>query len=155
MGVILRIPLESDWTAIHEAADASAPWADNTEWLERRKQFLGFPRRHYVAENTETHRVIGYGAIEGEETQGKFRIFVVMSPDLLSTVGEQIYRRLKADLLDLNAEIVWAREESRDRLLDFFGKQGIQEKHRFHDNEMEIVVMEKVLRNETRESETR
>lgn len=147
MSIVLRIPLEVDWAAILESANVSAPWADNTEWFERRKQFAGFPRRHYVAEDTETHRVIGYGAIEGEETQGKFRIFVVMSADLLPTAGEQMYRQLEMDLLDLNAEIVWAREESRDSLLNFFSEHGIHEKRRFNHNAMEIVVMEKILRD--------
>jgi hypothetical protein len=153
MSIILRNPLESDWEAILEAANTSAPWADNTEWFERRKAFAGFPRRHYVAEDTKTQRVIGYGGVEGEETEGKFRIFVVMNANLLATVGAQIYRQLETDLDDLKAKLVWAREESKDPLVDFFRRQGILEKHRFHHNELEIVVMEKILHNETLESE--
>jgi L-amino acid N-acyltransferase YncA len=151
MTVILRAPLESDWDAILEAANASAPWADNSEWFERRKAFVDFSRRHYVVENIESDRVIGYGAIEGEKTQGKFRIFVVMSPDLLPTIGEQMYRQLEMDLLDLNAEIVWAREAARDPLLVFFRDHGFNETLRFHHDQMEIVVMEKTVYNITQE----
>jgi hypothetical protein len=153
MSIILRHPLGSDWAAILEVANLSAPWADNTEWLERRKTFAGYLRHHYVAVETDLDRVIGYGAIEGEQTQGRFRIFVVTRPELLPTVGDQIYRQLDLDLSELNAEVAWAREESRDPLIDFFREHGIHETARFHHDEREIVIMEKTMHESTQERE--
>ena len=81
----------------------------------------GYRRRHYVAEDTTTGNVIGYGAVEGGQEPGYFRLYIVMAPDLLTSgIGDLIYAQLMADLTTLHATVLWAREfTSNSALLTF------------------------------------
>lgn len=153
MRVVLRTPVETDWPAVLEAANASLPWAanGNQEWLRNRQAFdrTGRVRRHYVAEDEATAGVIGYGGVEELLTPGTFRIFVVMSPDLLvSGVGDLIYDRLSRDLSELNATAAVAQEEARDLAVTSFLKtRGFRETARFTASDgTEIVRLEFRLR---------
>jgi len=88
----LRAPSDDDWTGILAAANAARPGdrTQNEEWVEHRRAFDegSVPRRHYVAEDASSGEVIPYGAIEGTSRPGSFRLFLVMDPALLPTVGE-------------------------------------------------------------------
>lgn len=135
MGIVrLRIPGDEDWTAILAQADAALPWdaAGNREWLENRKQFSG-RRRHYVAEESSSGNIIGYGAIEEGPDPGSFRVFVVMDRANLATeTGALIYERLSADLRTLDATGIWAREYAEDTdVLAFFIARGFVQRDRF------------------------
>ncbi len=152
MQIKLRKAVETDWPAIREVANAASPWSprESQEWLSNRLRFdqTGYTRRHYVALDTTTGNVIGYGAVEGGQEAGRYRIFVVMSPDLLTTVGDLIYNQLLTDLSTLHARAIWAREYARDTaLLDFLARYGFHETQRFplQGSGEEAVVMERKL----------
>lgn len=151
MQIKLRKAVETDWPAILEVVNAALPWTprDNQEWLSNRMRFdqTGYVRRHYVALNTAKGNVIGYGAVEGEQEPGRYRIFVVMSLDLLTSgAGDLLYDQLMADLSILHASSVWMREYARaDALLGFLSRHGFSETRRFSlpGSGAEVVVMEK------------
>ena len=152
MNGTLRAPLESDWPAILNVAHAAAPWAGdkNLEWLHNRRQFddKAWRRRHYVIEDGATQQVIGYGGVEEGPRPGIFRVFVVLSPERLTGgLGQYLYDHLRADLGELGADRVWAREEGRDTaLLIFFTQQQFVETSRATlPDGMEVVFMEHPL----------
>src|SRR5712692_8556619 len=95
----------------------------NQEWLRNRKAFdrTGRVRRHYVVEETTTPSVVGYGGVEELATPDTYRIFLVMSPDLLaSDVGDLLYDRLTRDLREMNASAAVAQEKACDLALARF-----------------------------------
>ena len=145
----LRQPGDNDWPAILAAAVAALPWAHeaNLQWLQNRQRFdeSRGVRRHYVAEDASSQKVIGYGAIESDAEPGSFRVFIVTAPELLATTGEQLYDRLLMDLQEVGATKIWAREEARDTsLLDFFRARGLAEAERFTSKDgLEIVRVER------------
>jgi hypothetical protein len=151
MKIELREPQSKDWPAILAAANASLPWQTdgNQQWLQFRMQFdsVKFPRRHYVAVDSSSGKIVGYGSIEGGETPGRFRVFVVMDAQLLADVGEIIYQRLRNDLSELNAEHAWVREEVRDvKLLAFFENHGFMRSNQYRTpGGLEIVLLEQKL----------
>lgn len=145
MSIQLRTPTDSDWTAILGLAQAAVPWdeAGNREWLENRKRFVN-RRRHYLAEDSESRMVIGYGGIEEGPEPGLFRMFVVMDARrLLSEPGEVIYEQLAADLKELKAREAWAREYGSDQAIQtFFTQKGFVETRRFTlEGKQEMVVI--------------
>lgn len=132
----LRRPRAEDWTSIRAAANAALPRAEsqNEEWLEHRRAFdeRRFVRRHYVAEDARSGTVIAYGAIESGSEPGRFRLFLVMDPALLPTVGELMYSRLTEAARALGAEAVWVREFADDKpVLDFLRSKGLEERSRY------------------------
>jgi L-amino acid N-acyltransferase YncA len=152
MQIKLRKAVETDWPAIREVANAAVAWGsrDNEEWLSNRMRFdqTGYTRRHYVALDTTTGKVIGYGAVEGGQEAGRYHIFVVMSADLLPTVGDLMYNQLLTDLSALHATTVWVRDYARDAaLLAFFAQHGFSETQRFPlpGSGEDAVVMERKL----------
>jgi L-amino acid N-acyltransferase YncA len=153
MQIKLRKAVETDWPAILEVANAAVPESprENQQWLSNRMRFdqTGYIRRHYVALEAATGKVIGYGAIEGGQEAGRYRIFVVTSPDQLAIgAGDLLYNQLIADLSTLNASAIWARESARDALLlNFLSQHGFHETGRFQlpDGGVEVVVMERKL----------
>lgn len=148
--ISLRTPIDDDWPAVLGLADAALPWdaSGNREWLENRKQFEGH-RRHYLAEESESGRVVGYGAVEEGPEPDLFRIFVVMDPGRLQDpAAARIYEQLSADLAALQASGAWVREYARDTaVLTFFLEKGFVEQSRFtligHE---EMVVLVKPLK---------
>jgi hypothetical protein len=147
----LREPTDDDWPAILRCAEAAAPWAGdaNRVWLENRRTFdaARFGRRHYAA--IESGEIVGYGAIEGDG-EGRWRVFVVMSPDRLeSGVSDAVFERLTADLSELGAQAAWMREEARDQaLISFAIERRFSETQRFAFEGTEIVVLERNLRTD-------
>jgi L-amino acid N-acyltransferase YncA len=152
VNAVLRTPVEADWPAILDAANASLPWAPekNQEWLHNRKEFdrTGRGRRHYVAEDIALARVVGYGGIEELQKPDRYRIFVVMSPDhLMGGLGDQVFDRLTGDLRELQATAAVAQEEARDLAVTSFLKaRGFRETERFTAADgTEIVRLESCL----------
>jgi N-acetylglutamate synthase-like GNAT family acetyltransferase len=131
MAFELRQPVVADWDAVLAAADAAVPFdpISNREWLRNRQHFddTGGCRRHYVA--FEDDRVIGYAAIElGTPGATRARLFIVVAPTLLSSVGETLYQRLTADAAELGVATVWLREYARDEpLLAFLHERGFDD----------------------------
>jgi len=151
MPVELRLPVSADWDAVLAAADAAVPFdpAGNREWLGNRRCFdrTGGVRRHYVA--VEGRRVVGYGALElAAPEASRARLFVVLAPTLLTTVGEILYQRLIADAAELSVAVTWLREYTRDRpLLTFLYDRGFEETGRTlsPSRDFEHVTLERVL----------
>ena len=117
-------PTEADWPAILDIADASAPTKapDNPGWLERRRTFPG--QKHHIVARIDSDRVVGFGAAE-YSGDGQWRIFVVVPPDMLESVGDEIYRAVEASLRGDRVQGLWAREEPVDReLIAFFVARG-------------------------------
>jgi hypothetical protein len=92
--------------------------------------------------------VVGYGAVEGGDQVGRFRLFVVMNPDLLRAgPADLLFEALLHDLTGLGAESAWTRELAYDLpLYGFFRRRGLTETQRFRTPQgIEIVVMEMLL----------
>lgn len=150
MQIKLRKAVETDWPAILEAANAALPGSprENQEWLSNRMRFdqTGYVRRHYVALDAATGHVIGYGAVEGGQESGRYRLFVVISPDQFTTgAGDLLYDQLISDLSTLHASAIWAHESTRDAtLLSFLSRHGFSETRRVPLTDgAETVVMER------------
>jgi GNAT superfamily N-acetyltransferase len=152
MGYSLRELRKSDWPAVSRAADAALPneHAMNREWLAARQNFPSdrCERKHYVVE-ADGDGVIGYGAIEGGEQVGRFRMFVVMDSGLLDAgPADLLFDMLLRDLAALRAKTAWTRELAYDLPLHaFFRRRGFTETHRFRTNHGNEVVMMEMLMN--------
>ena len=147
MHFTLREPTPQDWPGILALADLASPWksGDNPDWLENRKQAgtKGAVRFQLLAE-TVPGQPVGYAALEAGDRPGWLRVFLVVAPGQLNTVGEQLYRRLEVECQRIGPTGVWLREEPGDaELLDFFANQGFIETYRGPTaGGLEIVVME-------------
>ncbi len=149
--VELRPPGWADWDAVLAAADAAVPFdsTGNRAWLANRKCFdrTGGVRRHYVAVDDE--RVIGYGAIElATACATRARLFIVVAPALLASMGETLYQRLITDAGVLGTSVVWLREYAGDDpLLAFLYERGFVETIRTPspDGAFEHVTLERAL----------
>jgi len=117
------------------AAHAARPRdrVQTESWLEHRCSFdeRSFAPRHFVAEADGV--VTAYGALEGSAEAGSFRLFLVMAPALLPTVGELLWARLETAAREFGATALWAREYADDTaLLDFLRPKGFAENARYH-----------------------
>lgn len=147
VNIRMRAAEESDWPAILQMADQALPHSkpENKAWLHRRQTFNieRFLRRHYIAESEENGQVLAYGCIEEGPEAEKFRVFVVMAPDRLASLGQKVYDRLLEDLREVQAQSLWVREEADDPVLGLFRQQGFQQTAQFQiPNGREIVVLE-------------
>jgi hypothetical protein len=71
--------------------------------------------------------VLGYGAVESDE-RGEYRVFVVTTPQCLSTVGDALYCRALDVLKEAGATRVWFSEYASDTsLLEFARYRGFSE----------------------------
>jgi L-amino acid N-acyltransferase YncA len=146
----LRVPTQDDWSAIFQVAMQAVPdaEAENREWWENRQAIdeREQQRRHTVVED-ETGAVVGYGAVEEGPEDGLFRMFLVASPDRVKRgLGDDLYGHLMSVLDELDARIVWIREEARDPIVAYFLGKGFQERARFMlDNGREAIVLYRVL----------
>jgi RNA polymerase sigma factor (sigma-70 family) len=144
-----RRPSADDWASIGATAKAALPHAgdQNELWLENRRNFneQQFQRRHYIAEDSHTGKVIAYGAVECASEPGRFRLFLVMDPALLPSIGTRVYEKLMEALKELNAEAIWVREFADDQpLLDFLLSKGLEERYRYHVPEVgDLVVLKR------------
>jgi N-acetylglutamate synthase-like GNAT family acetyltransferase len=149
MNLRLRTPVEQDWPAISRAADASLPWQiqGNQQWLRNRMNFddRKLLRRHYVAENSDSGEVCGYGSVEGGPAPDRCRVFVVTAAALLPSVGEALLARLLEDLKSLAVKTAWVREEARDlSVLDFFRRHGFASEREFTTEQgLRVVTLER------------
>ena len=86
-------------------------------------------------------------AIEQSDPEGAYRIFLVMAPDDLQRVGDMVFDRLLADLDDLGASLVWAREHVEDRAIRAdLARRGFTERSRFTPHgHREMVVLDRHL----------
>lgn len=147
MKINLRHPQAEDWPQILQIAHDSAPWAgdNNVIWLQYRQKFdeVKWRRQHYVAEDLNTRKIVGYGGIEEGPEPDIFRVFVVMRYErLISGLGQTMFDQLRNDLKQFQAAKAWVREEAHDPLLDFFAQQGFEENQRSTlPDGMKIVVM--------------
>lgn len=119
-------PSEADWPAIRALADASAPSkiTDNQTWVENRRSFAG--RKHHVVAREASAEVVGFGA--AEDAGGRWRIFIVVQPPSLDSVGDALFRSLEASLREERVDSLWAREEPVDAgLIAFLKARGFQE----------------------------
>ena len=127
----IRPAAEDDWPGILNTAHAALPWdaEGNAEWLANRKAFDG-KRFHLVAETNEG--IVGYGAIEEGPVPDVYRIFMVMAPERLDTLGAALYDKLAAKLHEWNAVGTWVREYTKDEAtVAFFRERGLVEANRF------------------------
>lgn len=122
---VLREVRDDDWPTVFEVANASvahiAGAPTQEEWLHNRRHFDAShgEQRHFVAVDSETDVVLGYGSVE---CSPEFRIFVVTRPEHLPTVGELLYERSLTLLRDAGAARVWFTEYGSDRALLAFAR---------------------------------
>ena len=146
MNVTLRAPAEDDWPDILRVANEALPDAEdaNAAWLAARRGFDGaaLRRRNYVACGPDG-RIVGYAGIEQTPGKDSYRVFVVASPErLTSGSGDQMYDALRRDLEELGASSAWMREEARDLpTIDFALRHGFTERERFTFDGIEIAVL--------------
>lgn len=133
--ISIRTPEEADWPAIFEVAMRAVPDSEqeNREWWHNRKSLdESRQRRYHIVAEDESGEVRGYGAVEEGPDPGLFRMFVVASPEEISSgLGDLIYEHLLGELHDLKTRVVWVREQTRDPIVDFFRTKGFQERTRF------------------------
>jgi GNAT superfamily N-acetyltransferase len=144
MALRLR-PFDQEYGTLLALADAAVPFdrEGNRRWLghRRRVDTARRVRRHYLVEEVGAGaealgEPVGYGAVEQDAAgRQRFRLFLVADPASLARgVGDVLMRRLLADLDELGADTVWAREYGRDTdLLAFLERWGFQVVRRVWD----------------------
>ena len=101
-----------------------------------------------MAENN-AGELLGYAALEGGPQAGRYRVFLVLPPADLPTVGERLYDWLAAQWQGFGPAVIWLREEAGDAdLLAFMAGKGFVETHRGPFKHLSIVVMEMRLPDE-------
>lgn len=122
----ISAPAEADWAAILAVANASAPskTADNPAWIENRRAFAG--RKHHFVARGASNAIVGFAAVEHSGDR-RWRVFVVVAPPDLGTVGHALYQRLESALEDETVDALWACEEPADvELIAFLEARGFQ-----------------------------
>ncbi|HEY7348478.1 MAG TPA: GNAT family N-acetyltransferase [Ktedonobacterales bacterium] len=132
MAFVLRPFIEEYSEAVLAIAHAAIPYdpEGNQRWLRERKQIDEqlFRRRHYVVVDTDTHDIVGYGAIEqqGSDPPQRLRLYLIVLPGYLrSGVGRALYGRLMSDVETLKVSSLWMQEYQQDtELLGFVQERG-------------------------------
>jgi hypothetical protein len=149
----LRTPNDADWPEIFGIANrsvADVPGAgDQADWLTNRRSFASHgSQAHFVVD--ERGQVVGYGALEHDAATpaGHYRLFVVVDPDQLDSLGDVILRRLGELLDECGAVGSWFVEYADDRrLVPFIKARGYVESRRFAlPSGLQAVVLTKSLR---------
>jgi mycothiol synthase len=136
---------DQEYGTLLALADAAVPFdhEGNRQWLSHRRRFDAARciRHHYLVEDTQAGTTaataspaglgepVGYGAVEQDAADPqRFRLFLLAEPRWLAGgVGDFLMERLLADLAELGAQTVWAREYGRDTaLLAFLERWGFQ-----------------------------
>ncbi|MEX0749692.1 MAG: hypothetical protein WD359_02700 [Dehalococcoidia bacterium] len=149
MTVLFRPVAPSDWIQIGRVAHEALPNAadDNREWLDARRSLdeLSRRRRQYVVQ--EDGAVVGYGAIEEDVDDGRWRLFVVMSPERLNGApGNQTFARMLSEARAVGAETLWMREEASDLAIATFARRHeLVETQRYTAGPLPVVVYEREL----------
>jgi GNAT superfamily N-acetyltransferase len=122
-------PAESE--AVLAVAQAAIPYdaEGNQRWLRARMQVdeQRCLRRHYIAVDSDSQEVVGYGAIEQQgPDRTRLRLYLLAYPGYLrSGVGRALYTRLMSDVETLRVTSLWMREYQQDNeLLDFMQEHG-------------------------------
>lgn len=138
----LRPATPEDDAAVLACADAAVPFdpAGNRHWLRQRQRLdpARQQRRHYVAVESDTGQIIGYGALEQPRAGADWlRLFVVTPAGRLGDVGQPLYARLYQDALALGARRLVVREYMGDEpLYAFFAGHGFVETGRVWDERL-------------------
>lgn len=134
-------PFDQEYGTLLALADTAVPFdhEGNRQWLGHRRRFDAARciRYHYLVEDTQAGTAaattdgepVGYGAVEQDAADPqRFRLFLVADPRWLAGgVGDFLMEHLLADLAELGAETIWAREYGRDTaLLAFLERWGFQ-----------------------------
>jgi hypothetical protein len=133
---------DTDLPALLQLADTAVPFdhPGNLRWFQARQAFDDriALRRHYVVE-AASGSIVGYGAIEQQDADPRcFRIYLV--PERFGAgIEDLLFARLRQDLHDLDAQVVWMREYSTDAsLIAFVQQYGFVETHMIWDMRFEI-----------------
>jgi N-acetylglutamate synthase-like GNAT family acetyltransferase len=149
MTVLFRPVAQTDWADIGRLADEALPHSSegNREWLEARRSLdeLRRRRRQYIVQ--EDGEVVGYGAIEEDEDPGRWRLFVVMSPERLNGPhGNRTFARMLSEAKAVGAEALWMREEASDKAIATFARRHeFVETQRYNAGALRVVVYERSL----------
>jgi hypothetical protein len=133
---------DTDLSALLQLADTAVPFdhPGNLRWFQARQAFDDriALRRHYVVE-AASGSIVGYGAIEQQDADPRrFRIYLV--PERFGAgIEDLLFARLRQDLHDLDAQVVWMREYSTDAsLIAFVQQYGFVETHMIWDMRYEL-----------------
>jgi hypothetical protein len=122
----IRPCVDTDLPSLLRLADIAVPfdYPGNQRWFQARQAFDDRTalRRHYVVEAASSG-IVGYGAIEQQDADPRrFRIYLV--PERFGAgIEDLLFARLRQDLHDLDAQVVWMREYSTDASLIAFVQQ--------------------------------
>jgi len=145
---MFRPVAQTDWPDIGRVAHEALPNAadNNQAWLEARRSLdeLRRRRRQYVVQ--DDGEVVGYGAIE-EEDDGRWRLFVVMSPERLNGApGNRTFARLLMEAKAVGVTTLWMREEASDKAMaTFVRRHEFVETQRYVTGALPVVVYERAL----------
>ena len=140
----LRPLKQNDWSSIATLAFGRTPpdIPGKELWLRRRQSFAEskYLRRQYVAEDTTSKRILGYGSIEQSIYLPRYNLFLVASPGWLRKgVGDLLLDQLLEDLRNANAVTVSCHEHSsKTELISLLKKRGFAEVDRQLDSRLPI-----------------
>lgn len=130
--IIIRPVSEPDWPDILRLANDLAPQAeaDNQQWWLNRQKLdtQRYSRCHYIAQSEDRAVLSAYTGLEEGPDRRQYRLFMLLPPDLLPILGEQLFFRLSENLVELAAYKVWAWEEEGDPLISFLLAHGFEER---------------------------
>lgn len=146
----LRKVQDDDWPAILALANAAVAHVTGAgsqqAWLDNRRSF---DRAHgsqvqYVCE--QGGAIAGYGAVEGD-ARGEWRMFIVVEPHRLPTVGSRLYGCALTVLRAMNVGHVWFTEYAQDEpLRSFAHERGFVDQRRMTlPAGPDVIVMRKLL----------
>jgi N-acetylglutamate synthase-like GNAT family acetyltransferase len=152
---MFEAPASEDWPTILQLANTSVanvpPAGQQDEWLTNRQDFASKPgavQRHFVARDSESGRVVGYGSLEHDPQApaDAFRLFVVTDPADLESIGNELLEHALSQLDRLGAKTAWFTEYADDTsLLGFARARGFEPVRSFDWRGSELLVLEKKL----------
>ncbi|MCX7967664.1 MAG: GNAT family N-acetyltransferase [Armatimonadetes bacterium] len=141
----------SDYEAVAEIANAICPDLRMTadEWRNDDRVFEGnhFIRRRYVALDSSTGKIVGFGGISHMPLSfhpQKFRMQILVHPSFQRRgIGNALFEQLMSDLKTLNALSVQVnvREKNREAIA-FLHKRGFKEIQRFWELKLDVAQFE-------------
>jgi N-acetylglutamate synthase-like GNAT family acetyltransferase len=130
--ILIRPATDTDWPSILELVNILSPQSEpeNRQWWLNRQKFDAqrYSRRHYVAQSDDRPGLLAYAGLEEGPDRRQYRLFILLSPDLLPSLGERLFLRLSESLLELAAHKVWAWEEEGDPMVNFLLAHGFEER---------------------------
>lgn len=124
---------DADSSAVLAVADAAIPYDldGNRRWLRERQEVneQQVLRRHHIV-NNDLQGIVGYGAIEQQDTDSqRLRVYLIVYPGYLrSGEGRALYAQLMKDVESLNVTSLWMQEyEQNSELGDFMRERGFMQ----------------------------